>query len=35
MERGAVVAIPWHPKDANAMMAGANARMAEAGDGGW
>ena len=35
MERGAVAAVPWHPEDAAAMVVGANARMAGAGDGGW
>ena len=35
MERGAVAAVPWHPEDVAAMVAGANARMAGAGDGGW
>ena len=33
-ERGAVAAVPWHPRDVTAMAAGANARMAGAGDGG-
>eukprot|EP00261_Vitis_vinifera_P031343 XP_019072586.1 PREDICTED: glutathione S-transferase U25-like [Vitis vinifera] len=33
--QGAMVVVPWHPRDAAAMVAGANARMAGAGDGGW
>ena len=35
MERGAAAAVPWHPRDVVVVAAGANARMAGAGDGGW